>query len=1675
MQIRWEKIASFATMNFQTAIFAAVCAASAAFASGPQESPLRFYASFDKGLEPDIALDGAKLLRIPEPAPEKIPGKYGDALAFRQKSGVGDLWYSVGSAMPESGWTVCFWINPDKIRKGDRHRSIFRTNFGWNSGNVYMQFDRWGKLNASYLDKENRHRGLDVSESSFPPGAWTHAALVYDGAGMRLFINGNEAVYNRNSGGEVGAPQREIEIGAMTYSVSDQLDGGIDEFKIFNRPLSRCEIAEAMNSAPGGKRLDPFLYVPFEGRIDPRSGASFQSAETIFTDGKSGKGIKMSRHGYDRKAVARLTEVEGMSSKAQSMLFYFAPDWDGASDAGTHGLMAGSSGSLKFEIVKEGGEVAFKVSSPGGSERVSLPAALLKKGQHARICFGFDLGSKEFYGAIGGERAGGRLPFGAPDDMGPGRLVLGDTPDSDTYSKTQAEGVIDELVMCPDLLSPQELSKVRKAQSKKAAASRSAKLKIHRVRDSEKAIWSPDGAETIKTPAREKIVLNALWRLSLPASGDAGPYYLAVPGRYSGWENGKSDAIFRLRDKNLSALSERFKMGGRPLHEYTESVLERAFVIDEKWKGMDVSLLFEDFGMSQNAAVYFNGREIARFADGFDSEAALQPSDIRYGDWNFVTVRLEDEGGRWNWRGIKGDVYLQAKPRTRIEFPAVRTFVKEGKITFEALVKNNSGTAGKFVLRAVVEGENAPEKLESEPFEIGAGEEKPAAFSAEWKNAKLWDVDSPYLYACRFELVGSDGKAIDSCEPFRFGFRTFEIDGKDYVLNGKKIRLFNHDSWGNSTATYEEAVKTARTLKKLGYNSARGFFPVDAKDSHFKNIIRACDEEGLLLFVCLKGVTAKTYTLWNDPKTRAGLEKYMASVIRKWRNHPSNVMYFLSTNFLGYGLDYHPLKMADGYLPSGDKRRKAEVCMSGVEIMRKYDPDRPYFFQAGGNFGEVITSNAYFCWWPQTEKNAWPQEWAKIGRKPLHIIETSFPYVNSYYGMDRFGGHKPLFAYESAARYFGDAAYEMPDPDLFAQTELSTRGLDSRAYYDTEIMQKMKSQMLSETIKYWRGFGMSGISPFAELFYLYRTQSDPRNWYDAKEYKVKQDDFRASGLHPDVIKMPYLAEFDPENPLPARDALMGALEPFKAFIGGTEDEPADQSANFFEGENVSRTAIVVNDTRRETEAKVSWRASGKGGKIAEGAETVRLAPAGIGKVPIKFALPETGGDAEYFIELSASADGIPESRDRVKIRSFAKTPEPAAARCALFGSDKGSAEILSACGIKFSDAVSSGLGGADVLIVARDALDDKFFDFARKNSLAARVNSGKLSVLLLEQKPELLKRIGIMAAPVYSRKIFATGLPLPKGLSPEDFSDWRGDGAHAPNKPLPEISAERENEVPSPFWHWKNLNTVSAYPIMRPELGDFKISLVCGMDLAYSPLFFISSGGGEIAFCQLEASGRTGEPAAARIVRAAVLALSQMRSKSAPPKFADAAALSPERLAAEVSAGACAVVENPDEKTLAAFGISAGQAQKISAFSVEKAGEKYWGALTARDRFFRVPQEIRTLEGGEIVPLTNPAFAVEKRVGAGRAVFLNFPKNPLGEEMELGKKLGKSSSHVWSALALRNRFLQMKNLAEARCGKPFPALADRLENPGAAPAGSPHFPYAEDPFGLYDTESHIRW
>ncbi len=66
------------------------------------------------------------------------------------------------------------------------------------------------------------------------------------------------------------------------------------------------------------------------------------------------------------------------------------------------------------------------------------------------------------------------------------------------------------------------------------------------------------------------------------------------------------------------------------------------------------------------------------------------------------------------------------------------------------------------------------------------------------------------------------------------------------------------------------------------------------------------------------------------------LERKLSSAVIKWRNHPSVVLWYLSGNQLGYAWDYHPLKQADGYLPSF-KNEFADICLETAKLLDKYD------------------------------------------------------------------------------------------------------------------------------------------------------------------------------------------------------------------------------------------------------------------------------------------------------------------------------------------------------------------------------------------------------------------------------------------------------------------------------------------------------------------------------------------------------------------------------------------------------------------------------------------------------------------------------------------------------------------------------------------------------------------
>jgi hypothetical protein len=83
--------------------------------------------------------------------------------------------------------------------------------------------------------------------SALPLNTWTHLAGTYDGAQMRIYVNGIQ-VTNRAQSGMIATSTDALNIGGNSHTGLHWL-GRVDEVRIYRRALSQSEIQEDMHSA----------------------------------------------------------------------------------------------------------------------------------------------------------------------------------------------------------------------------------------------------------------------------------------------------------------------------------------------------------------------------------------------------------------------------------------------------------------------------------------------------------------------------------------------------------------------------------------------------------------------------------------------------------------------------------------------------------------------------------------------------------------------------------------------------------------------------------------------------------------------------------------------------------------------------------------------------------------------------------------------------------------------------------------------------------------------------------------------------------------------------------------------------------------------------------------------------------------------------------------------------------------------------------------------------------------------------------------------------------------------------------------------------------------------------------------------------------------------------------
>ena len=199
----------------------------------------------------------------------------------------------------------------------------------------------------------------------------------------------------------------------------------------------------------------------------------------------------------------------------------------------------------------------------------------------------------------------------------------------------------------------------------------------------------------------------------------------------------------------------------------------------------------------------------------------------------------------------------------------------------------------------------------------------------------LWDVEDPYLYTLRVELL-ENGQVIQR-ESLKVGFCSKEFTpAEGFLLNGRKVRLNgvceHHDLGALGAAFSREAMRRKfLRLRGMGVNALRTSHNMPAPE-----VMELADELGFL-------VIAEAFDMWEMPKTQYDYARFFVdwagtdvrSWVRRDRSHVSLLMWSIGNEIYDTHASEHGQEITRrlvGYVREHDPRGNAP-CTIGSNFM----------------------------------------------------------------------------------------------------------------------------------------------------------------------------------------------------------------------------------------------------------------------------------------------------------------------------------------------------------------------------------------------------------------------------------------------------------------------------------------------------------------------------------------------------------------------------------------------------------------------------------------------------------------------------------------------------------------------------------------------------------------------
>ena len=525
----------------------------------------------------------------------------------------------------------------------------------------------------------------------------------------------------------------------------------------------------------------------------------------------------------------------------------------------------------------------------------------------------------------------------------------------------------------------------------------------------------------------EQISLDGTWRFQLlhKPTEKLGKRWatIPVPGLWTMQET--SDVFF---DKPIYTNTQMPFAEQPPFvpEENPHGVYERDFDLPKSWAGKRVVLQLG--GYESVALIYINGIEVgltkdSRLAAEFDVTNFVRSGNnvvrIDVTKWSDATF-IEDQDQWWHG-GITRSIKLYATNKVFIEcFKTVTGLEKNGTtgiLSIEADLNSldDLPTDG-YTLRAsitelpkvksanlskTVRNFSSPKwterdadlKKRSDDYFHGKywhgnlpADAKAAIMENEpWPHGKVvletripkvnpWSAEAPHLYTLHIELLDPSGAVIEVSQQ-RIGFRSIEIKGQDFLVNGQPIIFYGinrHDfnRFTGRALTRDDMRQDLLELKRWNFNAVRtSHYPNDAA------FLDLCDELGFYV-IGEANIESHAFisSICNDTRYLTAFVDRVGRMVQRDIHHPSVVMWSLG-NESGAGSNHE----------------------AAAAYARSFDPSRPLHYEGGirGNWmGSHSLTDVIVPMYPSINAI---KEYAKSPKadRPLIMCEYSHAMGNS--------------------------------------------------------------------------------------------------------------------------------------------------------------------------------------------------------------------------------------------------------------------------------------------------------------------------------------------------------------------------------------------------------------------------------------------------------------------------------------------------------------------------------------------------------------------------------------------------------------------------------------------------------------------------------------------------------